>query len=151
MAIFQKTTKEAKTTKKQGGFAKKAIEVKPSALAHRYILRPRITEKSYALNAANQYVFEVARDAHKTVIARAIQEAFGVVVTDTGIGIPDGSLKELFRTYKQAKLSPVDKENKGTGLGLVIAKGIAEAHGGTVGAVSKQGMGTSFFFTIPLL
>jgi signal transduction histidine kinase len=74
-----------------------------------------------------------------------------VVVTDTGIGIPDGSLKELFRTYKQAKLSPVDKENKGTGLGLVIAKGIAEAHGGTVGAVSKQGMGTSFFFTIPLL
>jgi large subunit ribosomal protein L23 len=82
MAIFQKTTKEAKTTKKQGGFAKKAIEVKPSALAHRYILRPRVTEKSYALNAANQYVFEVARDAHKTVIARAIQEAFGVEVID---------------------------------------------------------------------
>lgn len=73
-----------------------------------------------------------------------------VVVSDTGVGIPESSLNDLFHTYKQAKLSPVDKENKGTGLGLVIAKGIAEAHGGTIGVVSKEGMGTSFFFTIPL-
>jgi signal transduction histidine kinase len=73
-----------------------------------------------------------------------------VAVSDTGIGIPEDSIKELFHTFKQAKLSPVDKESKGTGLGLVIAKGIAEAHGGTIGVVSKEGMGTSFFFTIPL-
>lgn len=73
-----------------------------------------------------------------------------VVVSDTGIGIPEDSLKQLFHTYKQAKISPVDKENKGTGLGLVIAKGIAEAHGGSVGVVSKEGVGTSFFFTIPI-
>lgn len=73
-----------------------------------------------------------------------------VVVSDTGVGIQKSSLKDLFHTYKQAKLSPVDKESKGTGLGLVIAKGIAEAHGGVVGVVSKEGLGTSFFFTIPL-
>jgi large subunit ribosomal protein L23 len=46
------------------------------------MLRPRITEKAYALNAANQYVFEVAKEAHKTVIRRAIEEAFGVNVVD---------------------------------------------------------------------
>lgn len=73
-----------------------------------------------------------------------------VVISDTGIGIPEASLKDLFHTYKQVKLNSVDKENKGTGLGLVIAKGIAEAHGGTVGVVSREGMGSSFFFTIPL-
>lgn len=73
-----------------------------------------------------------------------------VVVSDTGIGIPEVSLKDLFHTYKQVKLSPAEGENKGTGLGLVIAKGIAEAHGGTVGVVSREGMGSSFFFTIPL-
>lgn len=73
-----------------------------------------------------------------------------VVVSDTGVGIPENSLKDLFHTYKQAKLSSADNENKGTGLGLVIAKGIAEAHGGTVGVVSKEGVGTSFFFTIPI-
>lgn len=73
-----------------------------------------------------------------------------VVVSDTGIGIPQDSIKDLFHTFKQAKLNPVDKESKGTGLGLVIAKGIVDAHGGTIGVVSKEGMGTSFFFTIPL-
>jgi signal transduction histidine kinase len=73
-----------------------------------------------------------------------------VVVSDSGVGIPKKSLSELFQTFKQAKISPVDKEMKGTGLGLVIAKGIAEAHGGTVGVISKEEVGTSFFFTIPL-
>lgn len=73
-----------------------------------------------------------------------------VAVSDTGIGIPEAGMSDLFHTYKQVNLNPVDKESKGTGLGLVIAKGIAEAHGGTVGAVSKEGMGSSFFFTIPL-
>lgn len=71
-----------------------------------------------------------------------------VVVSDTGVGIKQESIKDLFRTYKQAKISPVDKESKGTGLGLVIAKGIAEAHGGKVGVVSREGVGSSFFFTI---
>ena len=73
-----------------------------------------------------------------------------VAVSDNGLGIPEGAIKDLFHTWKQAKLNHVDKESKGTGLGLVIAKGIAEAHGGTIGVVSKEGVGTSFFFTIPL-
>lgn len=73
-----------------------------------------------------------------------------VVVSDTGIGIPQASVGDLFHTYKQVKLSSAQEGNKGTGLGLVIAKGIAEAHGGTIGVVSKEGLGSSFFFTIPL-
>lgn len=77
------------------------------------------------------------------------KNSFCVVVSDTGIGIPDASLETLFHTYKQATLSP-DKDSKGTGLGLVIAKGIIEAHGGNVGVVSVEGRGTSFFFTIPM-
>ena len=73
-----------------------------------------------------------------------------VVVSDTGIGISEENLISLFHTYKQVKINPVDNESKGTGLGLVIAKGIAEAHGGAIGVVSKEGIGTSFYFTIPL-
>lgn len=73
-----------------------------------------------------------------------------VAVSDTGIGIPEDGIKDLFHTFKQAKLNPVDRESKGTGLGLVIAKGIAEEHGGTVGVVAKEGVGSCFFFTIPL-
>lgn len=73
-----------------------------------------------------------------------------VVVSDTGIGIPEDHMSDLFHTYKQVKLGGEQEGNKGTGLGLVIAKGIAEAHGGSVGVVSKEGLGSSFFFTIPL-
>ncbi len=73
-----------------------------------------------------------------------------VIVSDTGVGISASAIKDLFHTYKQARISPVDKESKGTGLGLVIAKGIAEAHNGRVGVVSKEGVGSSFFFTIPV-
>lgn len=83
MALFQKeqTTKKETTSKKKVLEAKK-IEVKPSVLAHRYLLRPRITEKAYALNGANQFVFVVSKDAHKSVIARSVQEAYGVEVVD---------------------------------------------------------------------
>lgn len=73
-----------------------------------------------------------------------------VIVSDTGIGIPSDHLTDLFHTYKQVKIGHQNGENKGTGLGLVIAKGIAEAHSGSIGVVSKEGVGTSFFFTIPL-
>ena len=38
----------------------------------------------------------------------------------------------------------------GAGLGLVIAKGIVEAHGGVVGAASDEGRGSTFYFTLPI-
>lgn len=89
MALFQKDNTEAKTSSKKPStagkkmiFTKTKAEAKPSILAHRYLLKPRITEKAYALNGANQFVFEVSRDAHKSVIARAVQEAYGVDVLD---------------------------------------------------------------------
>ena len=76
-----------------------------------------------------------------------------VEIRDTGIGISGQSLSSLFQTYSQVSLSSAgeaEKGTRGTGLGLSIAKGIAEAHGGTVGAVSKEGAGSTFFFTIPI-
>ncbi len=73
-----------------------------------------------------------------------------VVVSDNGIGIPENSIKDLFKPYNQAKLAPVDKDSKSTGLGLVIAKGIVEAHNGSIGVVSRENIGTSFWFTIPI-
>lgn len=84
MALFQKDHQEKPkaSSPKKTVFAKAKIETKPSILAHRFLLRPRITEKAYALNGANQFVFEVSRDAHKSVIARSVQEAYGVEVID---------------------------------------------------------------------
>lgn len=72
-----------------------------------------------------------------------------VSVSDTGMGIPRSELPKLFNKFEQ--LSTARKtEKKGTGLGLVIVKGIVEAHGGKVSVVSDEGRGTTFYFSLPL-
>jgi signal transduction histidine kinase len=66
-------------------------------------------------------------------------------VSDSGPGIPKQNLKDIFNPYWQAKRT----ERLGAGLGLPIAKGIVESHGGTIWVESEQGKGTTFYFTIP--
>lgn len=74
-----------------------------------------------------------------------------VAVTDTGEGITSENIEKLFNKFTQfASSIRKDEEHKGTGLGLVIVKGIVEAHGGIVGVGSKQGAGSTFYFTLPL-
>ena len=67
-------------------------------------------------------------------------------VTDTGVGIPEDALPHLFERYWQAERH----KRAGAGLGLYIAKGIIEAHGGKMWAESKVNEGSSFFFTLPM-
>ncbi|MBI5078156.1 MAG: GAF domain-containing protein [Candidatus Yonathbacteria bacterium] len=73
-----------------------------------------------------------------------------IAVTDTGEGISTENIEKLFNKFTQFASSVRQSEHKGTGLGLVIAKGIVEAHGGVIGVGSKQGLGSTFYFTIPL-
>jgi len=85
MALFGNTTEEKKApaTKKvstEAAVAKKALATKESPLATRILSRPRITEKSYALNALNQYVFVVSKTATKKSVKRAVEQAYGVQV-----------------------------------------------------------------------
>ncbi|MBI5817106.1 MAG: GAF domain-containing protein [Candidatus Yonathbacteria bacterium] len=73
-----------------------------------------------------------------------------VAVTDTGEGISKENMGKLFNKFEQfGSGNRVDKP-KGTGLGLVIVKGIIETHGGIVGVVSEEGVGSTFFFTIKI-
>lgn len=67
-------------------------------------------------------------------------------ISDTGPGIPKEHLKDVFNPYWQAKRA----ERLGAGLGLPIAKGIVEAHGGRIWVESEPGSGTRFYFTLPL-
>lgn len=73
-----------------------------------------------------------------------------VAVTDTGEGITSENIEKLFNKFTQFASSARDSEHKGTGLGLVIVKGIVEAHGGVVRVGSKLKSGSTFYFTIPL-
>ena len=76
-------------------------------------------------------------------------ESVVVAVSDTGSGIDASEIKELFNKFKQLD-NKSETGIKGTGLGLAIVKGIVEEHGGTVGVVSEIGVGSVFFFVIPL-
>lgn len=64
-------------------------------------------------------------------------------VEDTGPGIGPDDLPRLFERYWRGKAS-----YKGTGLGLTIARGIVEAHGGRIWAESQVGVGSTFSFTL---
>ena len=70
-------------------------------------------------------------------------------VADTGIGIPEGEQDRLFQRFFRSSTA-TEQAIPGTGLGLVISKAIAEAHGGTIGVRSSPGRGTCFHVAIPL-
>ncbi len=71
-------------------------------------------------------------------------------VIDQGQGIPEHELKELFKEYSRTSVLPTGGE-KSTGLGLAIAKKIIKGHGGDVGAKSTVGVGSTFYFHIPIV
>jgi CheY-like chemotaxis protein len=66
-------------------------------------------------------------------------------VRDTGVGIEPDALAHIFERYWQARNAP-----RGAGLGLFIAKGIVEAHGGEIVVDSIAGEGTTVTFNLPL-
>ncbi|MCA9989926.1 MAG: HAMP domain-containing protein [Ardenticatenaceae bacterium] len=77
-------------------------------------------------------------------------ERVEVVVSDTGVGIPEQDLPHIFDRFYR-----VDKARTrmmgGSGLGLSIVKSIVEAHGGDIHVTSEVGKGTTFYVSLPLL
>jgi PAS domain S-box-containing protein len=72
-----------------------------------------------------------------------------VTVADTGIGIPEQEQARLFERFFRAD-GATRLAIQGTGLGLTISKAIAEAHGGTIGVESQEGVGTTFAVELPI-
>ena len=68
------------------------------------------------------------------------------IVVDTGPGIAPDALPHIFGRFWQGKRA----DRRGIGLGLTIAKGIVEAHGGRIWVESQLGAGSSFYFTVPV-
>ena len=71
------------------------------------------------------------------------------VVNDTGCGIAPDQLPRVFDHFYQGKSSGRRGSRHGAGLGLPIAKGIVEAHGGQIAIESAPGAGTTVRFTLP--
>ena len=72
-----------------------------------------------------------------------------LAVTDTGVGIAEKNLPKLFGRFKQFHPDLLGSGQRGTGLGLYIAKGIVQAHHGIIGVASEEGIGSTFYFILP--
>jgi len=82
------------------------------------------------------------------ILARDTGAEVQVEVTDTGEGIPNDELDKVFDRFYRTEQSR-SRDSGGTGLGLTIAKGIIEAHGGRLWVESALGEGSTFGFALP--
>jgi two-component system phosphate regulon sensor histidine kinase PhoR len=70
-----------------------------------------------------------------------------VSVADTGIGIAAQDMPRVFERFYKADRA---RSGGGTGLGLAIAKHVVQGHGGRIWVESREGKGSTFYFTLPL-
>jgi two-component system sensor histidine kinase BaeS len=83
------------------------------------------------------------------ISAREAGNAVQIDVSDTGEGLPAEETVRVFERFYRADRSRW-RGSGGAGLGLSIAKGIVEAHGGRIWAENNDGQGATFSFTLPL-
>jgi len=70
-------------------------------------------------------------------------------VRDTGSGIPADKREEIFRQFVQLDGS-ISRKHGGLGIGLSLSRQLVELHGGEIGVESQEGVGSRFYFTIPI-
>lgn len=95
---------------------------------------------------------EVQWSKQDTASGRAVipDNSLVISVRDTGEGIALENVGKLWNKFTQFESSIRQQNHEGTGLGLVIVKGIIESHGGMVGVRSAPGTGSTFYVTLPL-
>jgi signal transduction histidine kinase len=105
----------------------------------------RITLRALRINAPLPAPAERQTDEPKLIH----REVVWVSVSDTGIGIHPDDMGKLFQEFSQVD-SSASRRQQGTGLGLALCKQFVELHGGSINAESIPGVGSSFWFVLPV-
>ncbi|NLO19359.1 MAG: PAS domain S-box protein [Ignavibacteria bacterium] len=88
------------------------------------------------------------KDSEIIIEAKDLGDKYEISVKDFGVGIKKENIEKLFRI--ENKFTSLGTENEqGTGLGLILCKEFVEIHRGKIWVESKEGSGSTFFFTIP--
>lgn len=128
---------------------RKSVELLPQLGAP---IAPLVADRRRIEQVLNNLLSNAIKFSHAggRVEIRAAREgktAVRIEVADQGVGIAPKELAQLFRKYSQGSKNPPSEQ--GTGLGLVICKMIVEAHHGKIWIESKEGIGSTIYFTLP--
>ncbi len=107
-------------------------------------------------NRVVQILYNLVGNAVKFTVRGCVKISAGktgdmveVCVSDTGEGIPEDKLTDIFKSFEQVDTS-LTRRHGGTGLGLPITKHLVELQGGTIRVESHPGAGSRFYFTLPV-
>ena len=142
-----------------GAIVDQAAEMaRPVAADHRIQLETRVTNGNQRLRVDRARVQQVlgnllsnavkfTAEGGRIVLEGGVESGAAVFrVRDTGDGIPADRLPHVFEQFWQAN----DKDRRGVGLGLAIAKAIVDAHQGTIAVESTVGKGSTFSVSLPI-
>ena len=127
-----------------------AMSLAYDATLPQFIKGDPIRLRQVLLNLASNAVKFTERGMVRIEVSRLDGAQIKISVADSGIGIAADQLDRLFRRFTQAD-SSTTRRYGGTGLGLAISKTLVELMGGTIGAQSHQGTGSTFWITLPLV
>ena len=105
--------------------------------------------KQVLLNLIHNAVKYSPENGEVKVQGEELEREVRISISDEGAGIPQKHLDKIFERFYRVEKN-MAKTAGGRGLGLAIARHIVETHGGNIGATSKVGNGSSFYFTLPI-
>ena len=116
----------------------------------RFIKGDPVRLRQVLLNLAGNAVKFTEHGTVRIELSRLDDGTVKISVVDSGIGISEQQLDRMFQRFTQAD-SSTTRRYGGTGLGLAISKTLVELMGGTIGVDSQPGVGSTFWFTLPLI
>jgi len=134
----------------KGLAVEKNVEITPIYEIHDITMkvdRDRLSQVMVNL-LSNALKFSVENSTVEVGLADNPDGGILIWIKDHGKGMDEESLQRIFDKFYQAQDQTL-KKPKGTGLGLSITKQIVNMHGGDIWAVSEEGKGTTFYFTVP--
>ena len=119
-----------------------SLDADPSKLEDWFVLADQQRLKQVLINLlANAVKYNRAGGEVKVSCERLAEGRVSIVVSDTGVGMSEEQLENLFSPFE--RLGAESSEVEGTGLGLALSKALVEVMGGTIEAESEPGVGTT--------